>query len=661
MTWPVAAFALSGLVWIAAATDRGALRQEVVSAGATAESSGRRVSGTGAISGLVTDGRTGKGIPGAIVSLAATAAGDPNPSRTMTDSRGRFVFFGLASSSGYYLSAEAFGYPPGGYGWIGPGGSSRDLVKVPLADGQWMSTADVVMWPFAAITGLVVDEFGDPVVGTAVRAYSLRRIAGHVYPVAGPTVATDDRGLYRLAGLVPGSYTVAVLSVQSTVLDTMPKAAAQHPFGTLLSSGVTGSGPASVDGATIAAGRGHRLVVTNFAVPPSAHSSTSEQAYPQLFYPGVRLATDAMAVVVGYGDIRGGIDFRLVPVATAQVSGRVDGFSGRAPQMLLRLLPAGSESLGVGSEAATTMIDADGRFTFLNVPSGAYTVVAQAGVADLTTADATVRVPDPPGFPGGPAGIGTYESAPGIQYLQRYGAPSEYWGRASVTVGEADVGGVVLALHPTVSVRGRAVFAEGTAPPPAARPLVVNAFAANGDPTLGTPFGMTETDGTFRFSVSGLLSGTYLLRGFAGYGIVSAVYQGRDILETGIDTSAGVDINDVVVTLTDKKTTVSGLVRGIRGGIGADVILFPAQRDLWVDFGLRPLRFRSVRTDSSGSYLLSAIPAGQYLLIAVEPSKLNTWLSAEFLDAAASRSTRVTVRWGDRLSQGLVVSDVVVK
>ena len=60
-------------------------------------------------------------------------------------------------------------------------------------------------------------------------------------------------------------------------------------------------------------------------------------------------------------------------------------------------MPAGSEQLGFGSEAATTVVERDGSFTFLNVPAGEYTLLAQAVFGEFTSGNGEVALPDAPG------------------------------------------------------------------------------------------------------------------------------------------------------------------------------------------------------------------------------------------------------------------------
>src|SRR6185295_5538403 len=95
-------------------------------------------------------------------------------------------------------------------------------------------------------------------------------------------------------------------------------------------------------------------------------------AYPAAFYPGATKPADAAPIELKASEDRSGIDFQLQPVRTARVSGAVQGPADAIGNLLLRLIPLGAEELGQGSEAATTVTLADGRFTFFDVPAGSY-------------------------------------------------------------------------------------------------------------------------------------------------------------------------------------------------------------------------------------------------------------------------------------------------
>ncbi len=572
--------------------------------------------GTAALSGTVTDAVTGQPLAGAVVTLARTTSMPQPLPRMVTDSRGRFVFRNLPAAPNYYLGARRFGYAYTRYGWTAPGGSlaTRDILQIGLADGQWLDNVNIPLWRLGSIGGRVVDERNEPVVGVAVRAFSAVPIAGQPQLVAGPLATTDDRGVYRLSSLDPGRYVVSVLSVQSTVLSSTPEAPQMRPVGELDSGGIGGGRGAFVTAPGIDVDGRHRLVITNFATPPPPRAGES-RAYPPTFFAGATSATEATAVEIGYGTSRSGIDFQLRPVPAYRVSGRIEGMPGTPPALLLRLMPAGSERLGFGSEAATSVVAADGTFTFFNVPEGSYTILAQASVMDFTSGSSSTRMGDAPGFPAGGISVGSMNGVPGLSFLTRNGQPSPMWGRASVAVGARNLDDVVVTMRPTVTIRGRIVFAEGVKPSPNATHLVT-AQPANGDPSLGQPFAATSrTDPTMSFTLGGLMGGVYVLANdFIALGIVSVMSEGRNVMDTGFDASLGRDFDDVVVTLTDKHAEVTGTVRDSRGPVAAAVIAFPIERERWVNYGWSPTRLRSARSGSTGAYQLQSLPEGEYFL-----------------------------------------------
>jgi hypothetical protein len=606
-----------------------------------------------AISGVVVDAVSGQPLAGAVVTLARLDVRLPAP-RAVTDARGRFVFETLPASDGYYLGARRFGYAYTRYGWSGPGQSLaiKDIATISLRPGQWVRDIRIPLWRLGSISGRVVDERGEPVVGVAVRAFSTRLVAGSRQLVAGPIVTTDDRGVYRLADLDPGSYVVSVPSVQSTVLTTTLEAPQVRAVGEITTGGIGAGRGATVSNPGIDVDGKHRLVMTNFATPPPP-ASAQPRAYPPVFYPAGRAASEAAAIAIDYGDSRSGVDFQLQPVPVARVSGRLDGGDGQVPRLLLRLMARGTEQLGFGSETATTVVEPDGAFTFLNVPEGEYTILAQASVMDFTSGSASVRLPDAPGFPAGGIGVGSVEGVPGLSYLTRNGAASDFWGRTTVAVGGRDVTDVVLPMRRVVQIRGRVVLADGTAPPPRNH-VRLSAQPVDGDPSLGWPSGYTS-DATLSFTVGGLLGGTYLLEA-SSFGTVSVVANGKDVTYTGFDASSGRAFDDVVVTVTDKLGEVGGRVADVRSPRGTvAVIVFPVNRTRWTRYGWDPPDFRTVRAASDGSYLVENIPQGEYFVVAVDGSELDAWVDPKWLAQASAQAARLSIKWGEKKTLDLVV------
>jgi hypothetical protein len=614
--------------------------------------------GTGIISGVVTDATTGQPVAGATVSL-----GRFRGPRALTDSKGRFVFRNVPAADNYYLDARRLGYASTRYGWTAPNGSltlsGMRLVRV--ADGQWVNDIAIPLWRLGTIGGRVLDERGEPVVGVAVRAFSMANIAGAPQLVGGPIGATDDRGVYRLTGLMPGRYLVGVLSVQSTVPSSTPDATLTRPVGQLESGGIGGSKGSAANGPSIDVDGRHRLVLTNFATPPPP-AATGSRAYQAQFHPGATTPAAATTIEIGYGDTRQGIDFQLEPVPSVRVSGRLQHSGGLTtfPPALLRLMAPGTERLGFGSETATTVVEPDGRFTFLNVPAGQYLLIAQRGVMDFTTgSNSSARLPDAPGFPAGGISIGSMSGAASVEFLSRSGADVPFWGRAPLSVGSSDVDDLVVAVRPVAEIRGRIVFEEGTKTPNGA---FVFAYAANGDPSLGQAIARPTPKDQFAFTLTGLIGGQYLLTSDnAALRLVSVRFDGRDVTDAGFDAATATTFDGVVVTLTDKKAEIRGTVRTGAGPAPAAVIAFPVNRDRWVNFGLEPARFRTARSATNGEYLLSPLPAGDYFVIAVDLALIDAWADQKFLAAAAPLATRVSVKYGDVAVQNLSMTTVPVR
>jgi hypothetical protein len=621
--------------------------------------------GTAAISGVVIDATTGRPVEGAIVGLGVTTGGPIilTLPRVMTDPKGRFLFRDLAPSTKYYIRASGIGYAPSRFGAAGPRVPSDrladleittadDITTISVAADQWVSGLQVRLWRLGRITGRVVDERGEAVVGAAVRGFSTVLIAGHNQLVGGDVATTDDRGEYRLADLMPGKYAVSVLSVQSTVLDSTAQGTQARALGELTRFGGSDGAPTiDVDGS-------HRLALSSFVTPPPP-SSSSPRAYAGQFYPGTQRLSDARLIDIGYGTSRRGVDFQLQPVPAVRVSGRLDG-AGDSSSLFLRLMPAGSEQLGNGSEAATTVAERNGAFTFLNVPAGEYTLLAQASFVEPTRGNGEMRLPDAPGFSSGPGQMLSFGRS-GLTYAD-HSSTARVWARASVVVGVTDVTDLVVPVLSSVTVRGQVVMAQGGSG--LRLGTSISAQPANGDSSLGAVGAFLTVNGTTPFTIEGLGRGTYLI-GMPSYqsrfvSVASITSGGREIRDTGLDTSAGRDIDDVVITLTEAVTSIQGTVSG-NGAGGSAVIIFPVERARWTDYGTDPILITSKSADANGAFTVTGMPDGEYFAVAVDGLQHDAWADPKFLEAASIVATRFGLKLGEKKTLDLQLSKVVVK
>jgi hypothetical protein len=385
----------------------------------------------GVITGVVVDGTTGEAIPEAVVFLSASPAGPiGSQTRQLTDDRGRFAFVQLPGDASYTISATKFGYLDGGYGRDAM--PTDPLRTIPLKASEWIPNIKVAIWKPGAISGVVRDETGEPVVGVVVRALKRVRIQGRDDFVAGPVTRTDDRGRYRIHTLPPGKYVVQIPSVQASVPASAKVGEADERFALRPRPPIAAELLDLLD-----VDQAQRLAIGRYAVPPPP-ANGRHFSYPIIYHPAATSVTEATTIELKFGDDRQNVDLTLMPVQSVRVSGVVDGPPESLRSLTLRLLPAGLENLGFGSETATALVTSDGRFTFLNVPAGQYTLDAPAQISELSIAAPQIgprrALPGPPTAPVTGASIQQTELLPGVTLTHYFSMSSNapYTGRATV-------------------------------------------------------------------------------------------------------------------------------------------------------------------------------------------------------------------------------------
>jgi hypothetical protein len=472
--------------------------------------------------------------------------------------------------------------------------------------------------------------------------------------------------VYRIGHLPQGRYLVAVPSVQHAVPAAMTAA---ELAGLSPQASATQDQPVRRDPSFPAAGDYRTVLATNSPSPLPA-AAGRPQIYPMTFHPAARSPAEAVVVQLQAGDDRPAVDVRLAPAPAFRIGGRLDGPPEAFSGLSLRLLQSGLESLGLGSESATALVAADGRFTFLNVPNGAYTIIANRTITEYSFrppgSSASVDFAFAPGarfismssnaVDSGPTGtMLTRNTAQGIQ---------RYQARQSVTVSDRDLADVLVPMQAGVSMRGEIVVELTNTTPSVQTSFVsLRAEPADGDPSLGQPSftrSSRQTPGgeTNEFVLDGLLPGAYLLRGSAA--IKSIMWNGRDYSDTPFDTTTGRDIEGVVVTLTDQMTTTSGTIRDRTGQPAANtaVIAFPAERARWTNFGIQPARIKASAGSTRGVYTLRALPAGDYLIVAVDDDVAGRWKDPAFLEAASRVATPFSIAWGETKTLNLTLQEV---
>jgi hypothetical protein len=106
---------------------------------------------------------------------------------------------------------------------------------------------------------------------------------------------------------------------------------------------------------------------------------------------------------------------------------------------------------------------------------------------------------------------------------------------------------------------------------------------------------------------------------------------------------------NVVVTFTDRRTSLNGSVRSGEGRADGDaaVLVFPVDSRLWTDVGMNPRRLRSVRPGVGGDFVFSDLPPGEYFIAAIPDEEADEWRHPSRLELISRRAARVTLVQGD--------------
>ena len=483
----------------------------------------------------------------------------------------------------YRINASRAGFLNGAFGQRRAAGSASTIT---LVDGQWLSDIEVRLWRPGVLTGLVTDHGGVPITGVIVRAYRHERLPGRTTLREVAQAVTDDTGAYRLASLVPGNHVVGI--------------SAQH------------------------------IAVTNNTTGETFAAAEPEIVFPPMYFPSAESAMAASTVTAESGRDFTGINFSLPALPVLEVSGRVDPATVPDGQMravrlfLARPLdPFVAESpthryLGVVSP------DAEGHFTFARVPSGRYEIEATLVVSALEGPDG----PDAPDHPR---------------------SPERLWDNQPVTLDQKNLDDIHVTMRPGLEVEGRTRMMSPINRA-AAQPgkLMIELEPLFEAPGIRPQTLRSDETGTFRTGPV-LVPGRYLVHVggvLPGWRLQAVMAGGIDVSEEGLDLSSGFVPSDLQIDLTDQLTLITGTVRGV--GPFADptatVLLF---RRLDRSGSMAARRFRSVRTGRDGTFSLRNVPAGAYLIVAVDDAEADGWQNPDRLTTLRSSATPVSIREGE--------------
>jgi hypothetical protein len=259
-----------------------------------------------------------------------TAVSDalPGPRVALSGPDGKYSLADLPAGS-YTVSVARSGFAPQTHA-IG-----RSIAPAPIvvAAGQPV-VIDFALVPSGVIAGRILDEDGTPFAGAAVNALVTRAENGTDTLLSVSTSQTDDRGEFRLFGLVPGQYYLSA------------------------------SDPA------------FRSVSTPKGV----------QSYSPTYYPGVAFPDQARAVVVTGTSEPPRVEFRLKIVPPARVSGQLVASDGKQLfSAAIIMSPLDGEGAPMVPPEDPSLLP-DGTFSFGQVVPGHYQIRARGQTEAAGTA-----------------------------------------------------------------------------------------------------------------------------------------------------------------------------------------------------------------------------------------------------------------------------------
>jgi len=597
--------------------------------------------GAAVILGKVLEAGTAMGVPGAVVTLTSPALGASTamfstgvtggPRRVMTDGQGQFLFRDLPAGA-YVIASTAAGFVDGAYGQTPFIRRALDVVRtLDITDADKPINVTIQMWKMGGISGRVTDEAGEPMVGAPLTVLARFTDRGLLTSQATARVTTDDRGLYHV-DVVPGDYLVGLVAATTTV----PAAAvdgflqAQREGGATMQAYMNQVGAM---GSLLPRGVGVRVgnfLVSQFGmqgawwvVPPYEVRDGRQFFYPTTFHPSSLSVAAASAVTVSSGEEKVGIDVSIRPVPARRVSGRVVGPDGPVVGIALRLIAAdadpGTGMSFVAGDTPQALTDGAGDFTFLGISPGSY----------------TLRV--------------LRASQPNQPVL---------WAADSVVVGaEIDVMDLTVRLQAGAPIGGRLVV-DGSGPPPPSAAL--RSIAIRPTPLAGTssslmgPAGwVARPDENARFVTGPMVPGPYMA-------VVSSLPPGWTLKSVTVGAQNAVDrpfeltltgVTDLVVTITDRVSTLGGTVRDANGQSQpmATVAVFPVDKALWPPPGMASRRIQTAAPGRDGRFSFRGLPAGEYFVVATDwPADFSV---TKVLATLMSDAARVTLNDGESRSQ----------
>jgi hypothetical protein len=234
-----------------------------------------------------------------------------------------------------------------------------------------------------------------------------------------------------------------------------------------------------------------------------------------------------------------------------------------------------------------------------------------------------------------------------IMAMSNAGSGDQEISATPLTVAGEDITGVT--LHTTSGFRatGQIIFDQGV-PPAGVSPAALTLMAPPASMAMMGTMGRGTIRDDWTFEIKGL-AGQRQFRfgpGLPSGWMIQSVFHGQtDITDKPLEVTE--DVDRVLITLTNRPARVTGSVVDDRGKPVTDcsVVIFPDDAALWPPAST--LYLRRLRPAADGKFKTENLPAGTYLVVAIESLEPGEENDTVLLEQLRALTTRVMLGWGD--------------
>jgi hypothetical protein len=438
------------------------------------------------------------------------------------------------------------------------------------------------------ITGRVTYADGDPATSAQIvilrkKDNRLVRFITGFSPSNMLALKTDDRGIYRIAGLPPGEYVLGAAEANA-------RGDVREDF-----MGVLGGGSFSVS-----------------------------------YYQNETSVRRATTLKLEAGQEASEINITLIDRPFYTISGTVVARQGRAPVRAHLTLQSKNEGSGLPfmDTGASSTTDEQGRWTFADIPDGTYVIKVEPA---MDTSEEEIQETST---------VTDEERGPGRVTTTMPKRPSLVARQQELTVSGADLSGVTIELSEGGRLQGT-IIVEGNDKqfPPGFNALLT---PRDGSAALDR-YGIVQPGGTFMIdkippgefylSIQQLSDKFYLKSITAG---------GTDLMREPFRMGSGTSVDNVRITISSEIATLQGRVispadgKGVRGRV---VLLVSSDPARWRFSG----SFVPAVTDTGGDFKITAAP-GSYLVITLGAGESLQSVNEAFLRTRAAGAKVVTLQ-----------------